>query len=330
MIPARSTPPLPLPCADSEAPLVSILIPCFNAERWIAQCIESALRQTHSNKEVIVIDDGSSDCSLDVIRSFGDRIRWESGPNCGGNPTRNRLLELATGAWLQFLDADDYLLPDKIANQLNIVASACSTVDVVYSPVLTETWCDGDVVDTHANHIDASQSLEEQWIRWQVAQTGTVLWRADFLRSIGGWNEDYTCCQDNEATLRAILAAGRFAFCDSAQAVYRIWSEDTVCRRDPSQVIHVKTQLLDQMLDWLKATGRLDSAHTVAAGQAYFEMARKLAVADVQLADTYRQERLRTRVFRPCGPAAPWHYRLMYRTVGFRCTETVANFMRRL
>jgi glycosyltransferase involved in cell wall biosynthesis len=61
--------------------LVSILIPCFNAEKWVAQAIESALAQTWAEKEVIVVDDGSTDGSLDVIRRFDGRIRWETGPN---------------------------------------------------------------------------------------------------------------------------------------------------------------------------------------------------------------------------------------------------------
>ena len=115
--------------------LVSILIPCYNAERWVAQAIESALAQTWSEKEIIVVDDGSRDGSLDVIKSFGNQIRWETGPNRGGNVTRNRLLELARGEWLQYLDADDYLLPPKVERQVTFLREypAC---DVVYSPVL--------------------------------------------------------------------------------------------------------------------------------------------------------------------------------------------------
>ena len=85
-------------------PFVSILIPCFNAERWIAQAIESALAQTWPHKEVIVVDDGSTDGSLEVIRRFDGRVRWESGPNRGGNVARNRLLELSNGEWLQYLE----------------------------------------------------------------------------------------------------------------------------------------------------------------------------------------------------------------------------------
>src|SRR5206468_2833779 len=102
-------------------PLVSILIPCYNAERWIAQAIDSALAQTWPAKEVIVIDDGSTDGSLEIIKSFGDRIRWETGPNRGGNVARNRLLELSLGEWLQYLDADDYLLDDKVGKQIEFL-----------------------------------------------------------------------------------------------------------------------------------------------------------------------------------------------------------------
>src|SRR5258708_3350067 len=118
-------------------PLVSILIPCYNAEGWIAQAIESALQQTWPEKEIIVVDDGSTDNSLAIIRQFDPNIHWESRPNLGGNAARNRLLELARGEWLQYLDADDYLLPEKVSRQVQFVLSH-SECDVVYSPVAWE------------------------------------------------------------------------------------------------------------------------------------------------------------------------------------------------
>jgi glycosyltransferase involved in cell wall biosynthesis len=69
--------------------LVSILIPCVNAGRWIGQAIESALAQTYTPTEIIVVDDGSTDGSLEVRRRFGEHIRWETGPNRGAHVTRN-------------------------------------------------------------------------------------------------------------------------------------------------------------------------------------------------------------------------------------------------
>src|SRR5262245_48187120 len=113
--------------------LVSILIPCHNAEQWIAGAIESALAQTWAIKEVIVVDDGSTDSSLDIIKSFSGRIRCEAQEHLGGNQTRNYLLELALGQWVQYLDADDYLRPTKIERQMEY-ALAHPDCDVICSP----------------------------------------------------------------------------------------------------------------------------------------------------------------------------------------------------
>ncbi len=100
-------------------PLVSIIIPCFNARRYVSQAIQSALGQTYGNFEVIVVDDGSTDDSLQIIKSFGEAIRWESGPNRGGAAARNIGLALSKGEYVQFLDADDVLFPSKITCHLS-------------------------------------------------------------------------------------------------------------------------------------------------------------------------------------------------------------------
>ncbi len=68
---------------DYKPGLVSIIIPCYNREKYVGEAIESALGQTYPHKEVIVVDDGSTDRSIEVIKSFGDRVRWETGPNRG-------------------------------------------------------------------------------------------------------------------------------------------------------------------------------------------------------------------------------------------------------
>jgi len=92
-------------------PSVSVVIPCWNAERSIARAINSALNQNYLRRDVIIIDDGSSDRSLGVIRSFGDEVRWETGPNSGACAARNRGLELSNSDYVMFLDADDYIEP---------------------------------------------------------------------------------------------------------------------------------------------------------------------------------------------------------------------------
>lgn len=100
------------------APLVSILIPSYNAERYIVDVVESALAQTYPSIEVVCVDDGSTDGTLDRLKHFGRRIILEAGPNRGACVARNRALELSRGEFIQFLDADDRAFPNKIERQL--------------------------------------------------------------------------------------------------------------------------------------------------------------------------------------------------------------------
>src|SRR5262245_30502130 len=97
-----------------DEPLVSVVMPCYNARRWVAKAIDSCLAQTYPNIEVVVVDDGSTDGSVEILEQFGSRILLEKGPNRGACHARNRGIELSRGAYLQFLDADDVSLPEKI------------------------------------------------------------------------------------------------------------------------------------------------------------------------------------------------------------------------
>ena len=117
---------------------VTIAIPCYNAERWIAACVESALAQTWPAKEIIVTDDGSTDGSLALLEKFGTAIRLLRTDHRGGNHARNTALQNATGEWLQFLDADDYLEPEKLARQFAETTGGADA-DVIYSPTWMKT-----------------------------------------------------------------------------------------------------------------------------------------------------------------------------------------------
>ncbi|MCX6954347.1 MAG: glycosyltransferase family A protein, partial [Verrucomicrobia bacterium] len=104
---------------SSGPPLVSVVIPCFNSARWLPATLDSVLAQTWPRVEIIVVDDGSRDDSLAVARRYASRgVRVESIANSGAAAARNHGLALARGDYLQFLDADDLLAPDKLEKQL--------------------------------------------------------------------------------------------------------------------------------------------------------------------------------------------------------------------
>src|SRR5919198_3579594 len=101
------------------SPLVSILIPAYNAERWLADTIRSALEQTWPRKEIIIVDDGSRDQTLSIARQFAAKnVSVVTQENQGGSAARNRAFSLCQGEFIQWLDADDLLSPEKIARQI--------------------------------------------------------------------------------------------------------------------------------------------------------------------------------------------------------------------
>ena len=103
-------------------PRVSIIIPCYNSAAWLAETLASALAQTWTDREIIVIDDGSTDNSAAVARSFTARgVQLVTQANAGAAAARNAGLRLARGDYIQFLDADDLLAPDKLARQVRLL-----------------------------------------------------------------------------------------------------------------------------------------------------------------------------------------------------------------
>ena len=301
-------------------PRVTIAIPCFNALQWIAQCVQSALDQTWPDKEIIVVDDGSTDGSLAVLEGFGDAIRLIRTAHRGGNHARNAALHAATSEWIQFLDADDFLLPEKIFRQL----AEASDADCIFSPVLFDQ--DGRRT---ASELDPQLDAPTLWLAWQLPQTGGCLWRKSALEKIGGWNEATPCCQEFELYRRAIEASLRFHFAPAPNAVYRVWSESTLCRKDPRQVIEVRTELYRGFIAWLRERNQLTAAHLALAGRACFEMARTLAKLDPASAARYHDARQREQLIHVTGPAAPFSYRTAYHTFGFSFAEKLASTLRR-
>lgn len=308
-------------------PDVTIAIPCYNAQQWLRVAVESALAQDlPGGGEVSVWDDGSDDGSAAVARALESVARIGFGPNRGGNHARNLLLESARGKWIQFLDADDYLQPHKIRVQLEQAGK--QEPDVIYSPVLEERWSDGHPLPLLKAPLDAGQDLFCQWFSWELPQTGAALWRREALRDLGGWNEQMPCCQEHELYMRAIQHGLRFCYTSTPGAVYRIWSEQTVCRKDPVQVILTRNKLFDQMIEWMRKRGLWREEHRRVAGRVCFEMARTWARHDIDAASSYFNKRRDEGLITMEGPAAPGHYRHLSRMLGFRRTESVARWVR--
>ena len=142
-----------------EQPLVSVIVPVYNAKLHIARCVESIRRQSYPNLEIILVNDGSSDVSLqvaDVYARADKRILLIDKDNSGVSATRNLAISMSTGKYLQFVDSDDYLAPD--ATRLLVEKAEQNTADLVIAPYYR--------VETHKplfskNEEDSYQTIEQ-------------------------------------------------------------------------------------------------------------------------------------------------------------------------
>ena len=185
--------------------LVSILIPCYNAEATIGEAIRSALAQTYDAKEVLVVDDGSSDKSLDIIRSFEQSpgFKWTHTKNRGGNAARNLLIRQAEGEYVQFLDADDVLYPSKVAMQ---AAQLDEGVDIVFCDYV-ERPAGGQ--REHRVALPPPLSDLIAYVIRNSIWTSVPLHRRVHLTEAGGFDESLTCCQEYELHTRLAMSSWR-------------------------------------------------------------------------------------------------------------------------
>lgn len=213
--------------------LVSIIVPCYNKERYVAEAIQSAIDQTYPRCEIIVIDDGSTDGSLDIIRGFGDKIRWKSGPNRGGSAARNSGLELANGDWIQFLDADDTLGPSKVEAQIAelITSPNDSIANCPWQFFTHEKGMEVILPRSFWKSYDMGiDLLLDTWLYGGYFPCHSWLVPKKLIRRVGGWNAALTGDDDGEFFGRILVHASNIRFVPGVAVYYRLPQADGVSR----------------------------------------------------------------------------------------------------
>jgi glycosyltransferase involved in cell wall biosynthesis len=212
-------------------PLVSILIPAYNAEAYIAETIKSAMGQTWPNKEIIVVDDGSRDQTLSVVRQFESKdLLVVSQKNQGAAAARNHAFSLSRGDYIQWLDADDLLSPDKVARQMDALKE--------YPSVRTLLSSEWGYFAYRSNRAEFSPSslwadlLPVDWLLCKIRenlhmQTATWLVSRELTEAAGPWDVRLLGDDDGEYFSRVILQSEGVRFVRDAKVFYRV----TPCTR---------------------------------------------------------------------------------------------------
>jgi glycosyltransferase involved in cell wall biosynthesis len=210
-----------------EPYLVSIVIPNYNKSRFIAETLESILNQKHQNWEVFVVDDGSTDHSIQVIETYSKNdtrfklIQRNRLPK-GGSTCRNIGLEKSKGEYLIFLDSDDLLTPSCLKNRLDFYMKNPNLDFMVFSGG-TFFKQPGDShskwIATENNHLNRFLSHNLPW------QTSMPIWKTSFLKKLGGFDEAYPRLQDVELHTRVLLESNvkyKIIKCEEVDFFYRI------------------------------------------------------------------------------------------------------------
>jgi glycosyltransferase involved in cell wall biosynthesis len=209
-------------------PLVSILIPAYNSAEWIADTIRSATSQTWPHKEIIIVDDGSSDRTAEAARQFAsNEVAVVSIKNQGAAAARNHALQLSQGDYIQWLDADDLLAPDKIQRQLAALRDVDSKRTLLSSP-----WAFFNYRPKRARFVSTSLWQDLTPVEWLLRkmgenlhmQTATWLTSRELAEAAGPWDTRMISDDDGEYYCRVLLASHGTRFVPEAKVFYRVTS----------------------------------------------------------------------------------------------------------
>ena len=195
-------------------PLVSIVIPAYNHAGYLAEAIDSVLAQGYPNVELIVLDDGSTDNTAEVLQTYGDAFHWETHANMGQANTLNKGWAMARGSVLSYLSADDVLLPNAVSRSLEF-----------FTEGVVATYCDFNLFDPASKFIRKVSapdfSYRDMFSRLMCQPgPGTFFTREAFLAT-GGWNSTYRQMPDYEYWLRLGMQ-GRFVRVPDVLASFRV------------------------------------------------------------------------------------------------------------
>jgi len=307
-------------------PLVSILITAYNAEDTIGYTLQSTIAQTWKRKEIIVVDDGSTDRTAEVVRQFKD-VRLVSTENHGLSGAQNNAFPLSRGDYIQYLDADDLLAPDKIERQLAALSSSDSKRTLLSSP-----WAPFYYRTRHARFVRNSLWQDLSPVEWLLRklrenihmQNATWLVSRELAKAAGPWDTRLQYDQDGEYFCRVLLASEGTRFVPGTGIYYRATGGNRVSfignsdKKKESLLLTMKLHI--QYLRSLEESERVREtclAYIQRWYRNFYPECSDLMQEAQQLAASLGG--------RLCVPKAPWKYAWIQKLFGFAVAKRVGH-----
>jgi glycosyltransferase involved in cell wall biosynthesis len=305
---------------------VSVIIPCHNAEDWIEETLRSALEQEGIEIEVVVVDDGSTDKSIERVQGVGDeRVIVVQQAQAGASRARTMGTARSRGPFLQYLDADDVLLPGALRARVDALVE--TDADVAYSDwVRYEQGPGGEFREAEVNAKSLGPQPEIQLFTDAWWPPGALLYRRSIVERIGAWREDLPIIQDARFQLDAALMGAQFVHTPGIALRYRVRGGTSLSRRDPRAFLEDCYLNARQIHSRWERDGGLDSERRRALVKVYGHLARAFYPVD---RSRFREITQEFHVLAPGQvPGGHWPLRLVSRVLGYPRAEWVASVWR--
>jgi glycosyltransferase involved in cell wall biosynthesis len=314
-------------------PLVSILIPAFNAQEYLAETLASAIAQTWPRKEIIVIDDGSTDRTLEIAQQAASSgVRVVAQEHLGAAAARNNAFALSQGDFIQWLDADDLLSPDKIERQLLAFAERPRPRSLLSCP-----WGSFIYRRSRARFIPTALWQDLSPLEWLLhkmeqnvyLQTATWLVSRELTESAGAWDTRILGDDDGEYFCRVLLQSDGVRFVPAAKVLYRMSGMDRLSYIGGSHA-KMESQFRSMRLHIGYVRSLEDSPRVRAACISYLQ--RGLSSFHSERADIVREAELLAAELggRLQTPRPTWKYSLFRAVLGHDLARRAQTVVRRL
>jgi glycosyltransferase involved in cell wall biosynthesis len=216
----------------TPSPFVSVIIPFYNNEEYAERAIESVLQQTFKNYELILVDNNSTDGTWDILNNYRDKypdmIRVFKEPKQGCPAARNKGLQEARGEWIQILDSDDEILPEKLEHQVPF--TSLDEIELVVGPRYKYKVTNNKL---HKKiKYPETGNIYKALLLFRIGSTNSCLWKKQTLLKVNGWNESWTSVEDYEMFFRLIKNGVKIAFSIS-----------------PDSIVHLRDNSMSRSLD---------------------------------------------------------------------------------
>lgn len=304
--------------------LVSVVIPCFNVEQYIAQCLYSLLNQSHKDLQIICVNNNSTDQTLSVLTKFATEhsavITLVEELQKGAPYARNRGLQEVNGEYVQFLDADDLLEPDKLKHQVALIEEN-NYPDIIASNYYRQT-IDGNKKLHQVKHHDFWLAL----LYTQLGITSANLFKTVTVKKVGGFDVTLKSSQEY-ALMFSMMRTGATVLHDSnALTIVRDRKGGSISQQNAAENMERYLNLRISIVKFLE--NQLESAKMQAYYQALFDAIRVLYKHNQQLAISALRENL-PKSFKPSASAATTKsYAVLFNIFGFEKTEKIKSLLK--